>query len=90
MVYRIEFKPAAQRDFDALPKEAQARIRPRIDGLADNSRPPGCKKLQGHSNRYRIRVGVHRVLYDIDEAVLLVLVLRIGHRSTVYRRAAAL
>ena len=90
MAYRVEFTPAARRDFEALPREAQARIRPRIDALADNPRPAGSKRIRGYSNRYRIRVGVHRVVYDVKDDLLLVLVLRIGHRSTVYRRVDTL
>jgi mRNA interferase RelE/StbE len=86
VAYRIEFKPRAARDFQALAKDAQRRIRPRIDALSANPRPPGCKKLQGSPNRYRIRVGAYRVIYGVREDVLLVLVLRVGQRSTVYRQ----
>ena len=53
--------------------------------LADNPRPRGVEKLEGRENRYRIRVGDYRVIYEIHDEVLLVLVVRIGHRREVYR-----
>ena len=59
---------------------------PRLEDLASNPRPPGCKKLRGGDNEWRIRVGDYRLVYTIDDAKLLVEVTRIGHRSEVYKR----
>ncbi len=56
-----------------------------IDGLATNPRPPGCIRLQGGGERYRIRVGDYRIIYQIQDAVLIVLVLDIGNRRDIYR-----
>jgi len=60
------------------------RIMPRIEQLASNPRPMGCKKLQGGSREWRIRIGDYRVVYTIDDARSLVEVTRIRHRSDVY------
>jgi mRNA interferase RelE/StbE len=84
--YRIEFAPSAARAFEALSAEAQRRLRPRINALATEPRPPGVKKLKVETPRYRIRVGEYRVVYEIRDRILLVIVLVIGHRKDVYRR----
>ena len=56
-----------------------------MDRLATNPRPPGVEKLAAQVNRYRIRVGDHRIVYEIRDAVLLIMVSRIAHRREVYR-----
>lgn len=84
MAYRIEYKPSAERAFLALPKEVQWRICPRIEALATDPRPPGAKKLRGYEKRWRIRVGDYRVIYEVHDKELLVLIVKIGHRSDVY------
>ena len=84
MAYRIEFKPSAAKEFSQLPKNVQKRITAKVNTLADNPRPRGVEKLEGQENRYRIRVGDYRVTYEIHDEVLLVLVVRIGHRREVY------
>jgi len=61
-----------------------ARIAPRLEKLASNPHPPGCKKLKGGDKEWRIRVGDYRVVYTIDDANSLVEVTRIRHRSEVY------
>jgi len=85
VAYRIEFKPSAAKEFSQLPKNIQKRIAAKVNTLADNPRPRGVEKLEGRENRYRIRVGDYRVIYEIHDEVLLVLVVRIGHRREVYR-----
>ncbi len=57
-----------------------------LEGLETDPRPPGASKLAGHENRWRVRAGDYRVLYEIQDDVLLVLVVRIGHRRDVYER----
>ena len=84
-VYRIEFAPRAERDLLALPEANARRLVPRIDALAPNPRPRGAKKLAGEDDLYRLRVGDYRVLYQIRDRVLLVLVIAVGHRREVYR-----
>jgi mRNA interferase RelE/StbE len=63
-----------------------ARIIPRLENLAANPRPPGCRKLQGGDREWRIRIGDYRVVYTIDDAKLLVEVTRIRHRREAYER----
>jgi mRNA interferase RelE/StbE len=63
----------------------QIRLGRRIDSLAENPRPQGIKKLSSEEDKYRLRVGDYRIIYQIREKSLLVLIVRIGHRSDVYR-----
>ena len=63
----------------------QRRIVHAVEGLAPNPRPPGVKKLAGASDHWRIRVGAYRVVYQILDRVLLVLIVDVGHRGDVYR-----
>ena len=82
--FRVEVKPSARKELTGLPDKLIARILPRLENLASNPRPSGCKKLKGGDNEWRIRVGDYRVVYTIDDAKLLVEVTRIRHRSEVY------
>ena len=84
MPYRIDYAPAAAKQLRKFDREIYVRIRPVIDALADNPRPSGCTVLT-IEKRYRIRVGDFRIVYEIHDSKLLVLVVRIGHRSSVYR-----
>lgn len=86
MAYRVEFTGAAEREIDRLSRPVQDRLRPAIRALADDPRPSGVLKLAGSRDRYRIKVGEYRVVYEIREQVLLVLVLRVAHRREAYRR----
>jgi mRNA interferase RelE/StbE len=86
MSYKIEFSAAAARALRKLTPDAQRRIAPAIDALADDPRHQGVKRLVGGWNEYRIRVGDYRVLYEIEDQTLVVLVVYIGHRREVYRR----
>ena len=83
--YRVEITPSAQRELSKLPKNVQKRVDERIQALAENPRPPGSKKLEGEDGFHRIRVGDYRIVYQIKDKVLLVLVIRIGNRREVYR-----
>lgn len=86
MAYTVEIRPAVERQLSALPRPVQTRIKEKVDALADEPRPPGCTKLAGPDDFWRIRVGDYRVVYAIHDDVLIVLVVRIGHRREVYRR----
>lgn len=86
MVYRLEFSKRAEQEFSALPRQIQQRLQPRIDGLAVDPRPPGVKKLAGTDNQYRLRVGDYRIVYELQDQILLVILLRIGHRREIYRQ----
>jgi mRNA interferase RelE/StbE len=85
LAYRIEFTPRADKQFRALDKSTQTRLARRIDSLANNPRPQGVKKLAGGDDLYRMRAGDYRIVYQIRDKSLLVLIVRLGHRSEVYR-----
>lgn len=85
MAYRIEFTPRADREFRALERSIQVRLRRRIDSLAENPFPQGIKKLAGEEDLYRLRVGDYRIIYQVQRKRLVVLVVGVGHRGDVYR-----
>jgi mRNA interferase RelE/StbE len=85
MVYAVEFATAARRQFRKLPRAVQAMIQPEIDALASEPRPHGVEKMSGEENAYRVRVDDYRIIYEIHDAVLIVVVVRVGHRREVYR-----
>ena len=82
--YRLQIKPSAAKEIEALPKKDRQRVVVKIQGLATDPRPPGCEKLSGE-DRYRIRQGNYRILYSVHDTDLLVVVVKIGHRREVYR-----
>jgi mRNA interferase RelE/StbE len=82
--YRLSFKRSVTKDFRNIPQEDVRRILSRIDALAVEPRPPGCQKLTG-AERYRVRVGRYRIVYEIRDEVLLVIVVAVGHRQGVYQ-----
>jgi len=88
VAYTVEFAPAADRQLKALPKPIQTQIIRRIEKLETNPRPPGCEKLKGADDLYRIRFGDYRIIYTINDKDLLVLVVKIADRIDVYRRLA--
>jgi mRNA interferase RelE/StbE len=83
--YSVEIARRALKAVAALPRGEQQRARAAIDLLADNPRPPGCTKLTGEDDAYRVRVGVYRIVYEVLDDRLLVHVVRVGHRRDVYR-----
>ena len=85
MSYSIRFTSRARRDFFALERDVQRRLCRHIDRLAANPFPQGCKKLQAHEPFYRVRVGDYRIIYQIETAQLVVIIVKIGHRRDVYR-----
>jgi mRNA interferase RelE/StbE len=84
--YRIEVRPRAEKELVALPRDAQRRVVRAIDGLADDPRPAGCVALKGGEGLLRIRVGVDRIIYLVEDDRLVVVVVRAGHRRHVHRR----
>jgi mRNA interferase RelE/StbE len=82
--YSLEIKPSAAKELDALDDALFARIDRKILVLAENPRPPGCKKLRGYKNQWRIRVGDWRVVYIVDDAAKRVSIARVAHRREVY------
>ena len=82
--YKITFKKSVTKDFRSIPKQDIQRILKRIDSLADNPRADGCIKLSGDEN-YRVRQGLYRIIYEIRDGILVINVIKVGHRSAVYR-----
>jgi mRNA interferase RelE/StbE len=83
--YRVLFKPSADKALRKLPESVQKRIAAAAQELGDDPRPPGCAKLEGEDNLWRIRVGVYRIVYVVQDDELIVLVVRVAHRKDVYR-----
>jgi mRNA interferase RelE/StbE len=84
MAYAIEFVPSAKRQLQKLPREIQLKLNQRIGSLASDPRPIGSKKLKG-SELWRIRFSDYRVIYEVRDKILVVLVVRVAHRREVYR-----
>ena len=84
--YSLQFKKSVARDLRAIPKADVARILRPIEQLADEPRPPGVEKLSSQE-RYRVRQGNYRIVYEIVDDRLVVVVVRVGHRREVYRGA---
>ena len=82
--YELRFRKSVGKDLDPIPKRDVQRIIEAIQALADDPRPPQSIKLSG-GGKYRLRCGVYRVLYEIDDDVLVVCVVKVGHRKDVYR-----
>lgn len=88
MTYRIEFRPAAHRDLLKLEPFIRRKVLAGIEKLADNPRPHGVEKLEAKEKLYRARVGPgknYRVIYQIQDEALIVLVVKVGDRKEVYR-----
>ena len=84
--YSVRLKASAAKEIEDIePKKLRRQIVSRIERLSDEPRPPGCEKLAGYSDRYRVRQGHYRIVYSIADAVLTIIVVKVGHRSTVYK-----
>ena len=82
--FKISFKKSVAKDLRSIPSKDIERILERIEALADDPRAEGCIKLSG-KERYRVRQGVCRILYEIEDNELVVLVVKVAHRSHVYK-----
>ena len=83
--YRVVLAPAADRQFAKLSHQAREMIAAALVALADNPRPPGCVKLAGAEDLWRIRVRQYRAIYQMVDDELIVVVVKIGERKDVYR-----
>jgi mRNA interferase RelE/StbE len=82
--FELRVRASVAKDLRGVAKRDVKRIVARIAGLRDDPRPPGCEKLSG-SELYRVRQGVYRIIYSIDETQIVVEVIKVGHRGAVYR-----
>lgn len=83
--YKLVFKRSVAKDLRALEKKDIGKIMQKIDALATDPRPPGCEKLSGQE-RYRLRQGDYRIVYEIQDRRLVVLIVKVAHRREVYRK----
>ena len=86
MTYRIEIAPAAVRQLRKLDPTARRRVQAAIELLADQPRPSGATKPVGGDGEWRVRTGDYRIVYEVHDDVLLVLVVAVGHRRDIYQR----
>ena len=82
--YEVRFKKSVTKDLRRIPTQDVQRVLGRIDALSEDPRPFDCTRLSGKDN-YRIRVGHYRILYQIEDNYLVVQIIKVAHRSTVYR-----
>ena len=85
MAYEVRIKPSASREIRKLPKQVQPGIIAALGALAVGPRPHGVRKLTGADDLYRVRVGEYRVVYQVSDEELLVLVVKVAHRRDAYR-----
>lgn len=84
--YEVLIKASAVRELEAIgQKRGRQRVARRIAALGNDPRPPGCRKLSGSEERYRVRQGQHRIVYAVDDGERTVTVFKVGHRKDVYR-----
>ncbi len=84
--YKLLFNKRYLKDLEKIPKKDREHIKESFSMLADDPRPNGCKKLKGYKRAYyRIRSGDYRIVYTIEDDVLLVLAIGVGHRKSIYQ-----
>ncbi|MBW2650912.1 MAG: type II toxin-antitoxin system RelE/ParE family toxin [Deltaproteobacteria bacterium] len=86
MRYSIEFRPAVLKSMKRLPKRDLRRIKKKVDDLAENLPDPATTKMKGNNTFHKIRVGDYRIVYEIHQDRLVILVVKVGHRKDVYTR----
>ena len=84
--YKLYIKPSAVKEIESLPKKNRIRVVQKIQGLTTDPRPPGCEKLTG-DDKYRVRQGRYRIVYSIKDDELVVIVVKVGHRKDIYKKA---
>ena len=82
--YKVEIKKSAVKEIESLPKRDLQAVLEKINSLTENPRQHGCEKLSGQE-KYRVRCGDYRILYSIEDAILVVCVVKVGHRREVYK-----
>lgn len=84
--FSVEWKRSATKELKRLPREVILRVLSAVESLSSNPHPPGARKLTGSDHTYRIRIGDYRVVYTVLSSILLVEVIRVGHRKDVYQQ----
>ena len=83
--FKITFARSARKELQNLPVDIAERLLKKIESLAFNARPTGCKKIRGSTSLWRLKVGNYRVVYKVDDHIRIIDVLIIRHRRDVYR-----
>ena len=83
--YQVEVARRAVKAIATLPRHEQRRVQAAIELLSQTPRPPGCVAMVGEQSTYRVRIGDYRIGYEVHDRLLLVQVVRVGHRRSVYR-----
>jgi mRNA interferase RelE/StbE len=83
--YSLVVRPSVTRDVKGIPTQGLKRILARIEALRDDPRPPGAVKLSG-MEYYRVRQGDYRIVYEIQDDILIIIVVKIGHRREIYKK----
>jgi mRNA interferase RelE/StbE len=86
VTYSIEFRPSALKSLKRLPKQELIKIKGKIDNLAEQLPNPNITKLKGNNSFHRVRSGSYRIVYEINNNKLVILVVKVGHRKDVYKR----
>ena len=84
--YRVEFSAKAARQFTSLPLKVQKFLKPRLEGLTENPRPQAVTKLSEYESLFRLRAGVYRIFFEVQESDEVILIVKVGHRREVYRK----
>ncbi len=86
MTYAIKFRPSVEKDIRHLPKKELIRIKRKIESLAENLPDEATTKMKGNNNFHKVRIGDYRIVYEIHDDVLVILVVKIGHRKDIYKK----
>ena len=86
MKYSVEFRPAVLKSMKRLPKKDLRRIKKKIDDLAENLPDPNTTKMSENNSFHKVRSGDYRIIYDIHEDRLVILIVKVGHRKDIYKR----
>ena len=86
MKYTIKFRPAVEKDIRHLPKKELIRIKRKIESLAENLPDRASTKMKGNNNFHKVRIGDYRIIYEIHDDVMFILVVKIGHRKDIYKK----
>ena len=85
MAYKVEFRPSVRKNVKNIPKKDLVKIKSKIDEISNNLPDPTTTKMIGNNDFHKVRCGNYRIIYEIHEDRLVILVVKIGHRKDVYR-----
>ncbi len=85
MAYSIEFRPAVLKTLKGFPKRDLVRIKKKIEELGQNLPEPNTTKMKGNNSFHRVRIGDYRIIYEIHDDRVVILIVKVGHRKDVYK-----